>query len=176
MSPRMRVGTVARRRFPSHTGSRRVTQWIGPADQGYVSVASGGATLIASTSFEDSTTVVRTRGHTSIQPGSFAADLNVIGAVGMAIVSAEALAAGITSIPEPFNDADWGGWLVWRSFSLHLDVATAAGFDSNAALEFELDSKAMRKITPNEALVIVAESQAGAFDISTPWRVLVKLT
>jgi len=157
-------------------GARRLTQWVGPAIQGYVGVATGGATLIASTAIEEQTTVVRTRGHCSVQPGSFAADLNVIGAVGMCVVSQEALAAGVTAVPEPFTDAEWGGWLVWRSFSLHLDVQSAVGFDANSALEFEVDSKAMRRVSPNEAIVIVAESQAGAFDISTPWRMLLKLS
>jgi len=169
---------VARRRSFSHRGggNHRLTQWVGPAAQGYISVTGGGASLISFVSFESPLTLIRTRGHTSIQPGSFSADLNIIGAVGMAVVSTEAFLAGVASIPEPFTDADWGGWMVWRSFSMHLDVQSAAGFDANSALEFEVDSKAMRKVTPNETVVIIAESFAGAFDISTPWRQLIKLS
>ena len=131
--------------------------------------------MVASASFEEPLTIMRTRGVVSIQPGSFSADLNVMGAIGMAIVLAEALAIGITAIPEPFNDADWGGWFVWRSFALHLDVGTSVGFDANSALNIEIDSKAMRKVSPNEALVVVAESQAGAFDIFDGTRHLLKL-
>ena len=169
---------MARRRgFPvAGRRSARLTEWIGPADQGYVGVSAAGATIIGFLSFEEPLTIIRTRGHISIQPGSFAADLNVVGAIGLGVVSTEAFTAGIASIPEPFSDADWGGWFVWRSFSLHLDVQSAAGFDVNSALEFEVDSKAMRKVSTNETMVLVAESQQGAFDVSMPLRVLVKLS
>ena len=164
-----------RRRFAG--GAKRLTIWIGPADQAYVGVATGGATMVAlSPEFGEATTLVRTRGHTSVQPGSFAADLNIVGAVGMGVVSLEASVVGISALPLPFDDANWGGWMVWRSFSLHFDVQSAAGFDVNSALEFEVDSKAMRKVGSNEVFVIVAQSQVGAFDISTPWRYLVKLS
>lgn len=164
-----------RSNFGHRSGPRRKVQWIGPAVQGYVSVANAGATLISvSTTFETAATLVRTRGQISVQPGSFAADLNIVGAFGCGIVSAEAGAIGITAIPTPFRDADWGGWYVWRSFSLHLDVQSAIGFSLEME-NFEVDSKAMRKVGQNESLVWVAESQAGAFDISTPLRQLIKL-
>jgi len=41
---------------------------------------------------------------------------------------------------------------------------------------FEVDSKAMRKVGENEVLVTIAESQGGAFNISTPLRTLVKFS
>ncbi len=164
-----------RSNFRGRVAPRRLTQWIGSADQGYVGVAAAGATLIQFVSFEEPVTVIRSRGHVSVQPGSFAADLNVVGAVGVGVVSTEALTAGVGSMPEPFSDADWS-WMVWRSFSFHLDVQSAVGFDVNSALEFEIDSKAMRKIHPNESLVTIAESQQGAFDISFPIRTLTKLS
>ena len=168
---------MARRSFGSRGhGSRRLTQWIGPALQEFVSVASTGATLIGSAPFDEASTVVRVRGQATIQPGSFAADLNVVGAIGIGVVSSEALGVGVSAIPEPFTDADWGGWLLWRAFSFHLDVQTAAGFDLNSALQLDLDSKAMRKVGPNESIVLIAESQTGAFDISMPVRMLVKLS
>ena len=84
------------------------------------------------------------------------------------------MAVGIASLPEPFTDADWGGWLVWRSFSYHLEFATAAALNF-PVWDFEVDSKAMRKIRTSDAIVLVAESQTGAFFISTPLRHLIKL-
>ena len=157
-----------------HNRSGRLTQWIGPADQGYVTVAAGGSTLVSSASFDQPLTVMRSRGQVSIIPTVLSADLNIVGAFGMAIVSAEALAAGITSIPDPFLDADWGGWYVWRSFSYRFEFADATGVNF-PNWSFEVDSKAMRKLTVNEAIVLVAESQGGGFSISTPIRQLVKL-
>ena len=65
--------------------------------------------------------------------------------------------------------------MVWRSFALHLDVQSVVGFDVQGMINFEVDSKAMRKLSPNETLLTVAESQVGAFDIAIPWRTLVKL-
>jgi len=41
---------------------------------------------------------------------------------------------------------------------------------------FEVDSKAMRRMGPNKVLVGIAESQSGAYTISSPLRTLVKLS
>ena len=119
--------------------------------------------------------VIRTRGETSIIPSVVGADISIIGAIGMALVSTEAFNAGVASIPEQFSDADWSGWMVWRSFSLRVEFNS----DTGTRLfmhDFQVDSKAMRKAGPNETLVIIAESQAGSYAVSAPWRVLVKLS
>jgi len=131
--------------------------------------------LIGSLPFIEQTTIVRTRGMITVIPQAFTADVNMTGAIGVGIVTDEALAAGVGSMPEPFTDADWGGWYVWRSFSYHLEFADATGLNF-PNWSFEIDSKAMRKVSPNESLVIIAESQAGAFSINTPIRTLVKLS
>ncbi len=168
---------MARRRHFGHVGShKRLTQWIGPAAQGYIAVASTGATLISSSSFSEAATVVRTRGVVSVQPGSFSADLNFIGGFGVAIVSQDALGIGITAVPKPLTDSSWGGWLVWRTFAGHLDVQSAVGFDVQSMVNFEVDSKSMRKFSPNEAMIMVAESETGAFDIYDGTRSLIKLS
>ncbi len=77
-------------------------------------------------------------------------------------------------MPGPFTDAGWGGWFVWRSFSYAIEEVTAAGFDIMTKT-MEIDSKAMRKISDDETIVLVAESQAGAYRISMPVRLLFKL-
>ena len=156
------------------TGARRAVQWLGPADQAYVSVTSGGATLLSSFAFAEPATVTRTRGQVSVIPQAFTADVEFAGAIGMGIVSAEAFAVGIASVPEPFSDADWSGWFVWRSFSYHFEFGTAEAF-AFPDWSFDVDSKAMRKVGPNEVVVIVAESQVGPYKISTLFRMLVKL-
>jgi len=132
--------------------------------------------LVASASFEEALTVVRTRGMISVKPNVYTADASIMAAIGVGIVSAEALAAGVASIPEPFTDADWGGWYVWQSFAYVFEFNAAATLAFPASAQFEIDSKAMRKVSPNEALVVIAESLGGAFEISTPLRTLVKLS
>ena len=156
------------------SGPRRLTQWIGPPLQGFVAVAAGGATIVSSVVFEDRTTLVRTRGMVSVKPQAYTADISFVGAYGIGVVSAEALAAGIASVPEPYSDADWGGWVVWRSFAQHFESITQASTLLGTWSQ-EVDSKAMRKLTPNDALVFVAESIAGAFSIADTTRQLVKL-
>ena len=39
-----------------------------------------------------------------------------------------------------------------------------------------IDSKAMRKVAPDETLVVMGESQAGAVNVANPFRMLVKLS
>ncbi len=70
---------------------------------------------------------------------------------------------------------EWDGWFVWRSFAMKIDSVTQTGVFRSSWTQ-EVDSKAMRKVTDNETCVVVAESQSGAFQISMPLRVLLKLS
>ncbi len=170
------------RHFPSRgTGPKRQVTWIGPADQGFIPVATGAKVLIAT--FDPSTaglpkpTVVRTRGEVAIaMEANVETDQEAVGAYGVALVSDQAVAAGVASIPGPYDNADWDGWFVWRSWNF---VQEAAGTPASLSMMMnaqEVDSKAMRKVSDNETIVLVAESQSGAFRISMPLRLLVKLS
>ncbi len=160
-------------------GPRRQLQWISPADAGFVTVASTTKVLIqsfnATVAGINRPTVVRTRGRVGVRPGAQAgADQAFVGAFGICVVSADAFAAGVASVPGPFSDADWSGWYVWESFNYTADFKSGVGYDL-LSQEYDVDSKAMRKITANDTIVMVAESQSGAFDISMPLRTLMKL-
>ena len=159
-------------------GPKRQVTWAGPADQAYVAVAGNTKVLVASFTPSgagmEKPTLIRTRGQVSVKPQASSADLELAGAIGIGVVSDQALTIGITAIPGPFTDADWDGWAMWRSFahSFELQDATASLlFDWS----FEVDSKGMRKLSENESLVFVAESQSGAFEIAAPLRTLFKL-
>ena len=152
-----------------------MTQWVGPPDQGFISVAAGGATLISFLSFEEAATLVRVRGAVAFRYNSYAADASIVGAIGIGIVSTEAFTAGIASIPEPYSDGDWGGWMVWRSFAHHFQSITQAGV-LLGDMSIEIDSKAMRKVSPNETAVFIAESQSGAYQVADCTRQLIKLS
>ena len=166
--------TRPRSSFGRRAGARRLTQWVGPPEQGFIAVATTGATLISNLPVEEPFTIVRNRGAVAISIVT-AADLDVVGAFGIGIVSAEAFAAGIGSVPTPYSDGDWGGWMVWRSFALRWDFSDATGARF-AQIEIEVDSKAMRKVSPNEVIVLVAESQTGAFSMADGLRQLIKLS
>ncbi len=160
--------------------ARRENTWIGPALQGSVAVAAAGASLIFSfdpfANGMPKPTVVRTRGVLTITPQAFTADLTIHGAFGLGIVSDQAFAAGVVSMPEPFSDANWDGWFVWQSFALTLEFITASGTIQPANLQIEIDSKAMRKVSDNETVVAICESQAGAFNCGAHLRQLYKLS
>ena len=171
---------VFRRSFPAR-GPRRQTTWVGPADQAFLAVATTGKTLIAS--FTPATTVpslpkptlIRTRGVVSIAPQSFAADVIAVGAYGVCVVSQESFIAGAASIPGPFNQSGWDGWVVWGSFSYLFESIDGTGALLGAEHHI-VDSKAMRKMGDEDVLVFMAESQSGAFKISMPLRLLFKLS
>ena len=153
--------------------------WIAPADQGYIGVASNGKTIIAS--FDPAgiglvkPIIVRTRGEVSAKVAAPGATAVIVGAYGLAVVSDRAFTAGAGSIPGPFTDASWDGWFVWRSFSMNWEFDDASGVRFSTK-DQEVDSKAMRKVNDDETVVMIAESQVGAFDISMPLRMLMKLS
>ncbi len=64
--------------------------------------------------------------------------------------------------------------MVWRSFASQIEFDVDGTFVSS--FQLEIDSKAMRKVTPNEVVVYVAESQSGAFSVMDGLRTLVKLS
>ncbi len=171
----------SRGRFPrAAPRSRRKTHWVGPPDQGTINVGSGASVIIGSfepaASFMLAPTIVRTRGEVSLLPTSPAADLAISGAFGIGIVSNDAFAAGATSIPGPWSDPDWGGWFVWQSFFKKLEFADASGLNYPFNSSYQVDSKAMRKAESNETVVLMAESQAGAFSIAMHVRLLFLLS
>ena len=170
---------MARRRggVPFRGSQKRLTEWSSLADQSYVDVGSGASVLLSSVSFEDPGTIVRSRGIFSIRAQSpITGDLDIGGAFGVGLVSAEALAIGITALPKPHADADWGGWMVWRPFQYFIEFGDGTGVNmfSNDWM-LEIDSKAMRKVEPNSAMVFVVESQVGVFSVAEKVRLLLKL-
>ena len=171
-----RAGVPLRR---AAVAQKRVTQWIGSADQGYVTIAAGASVLHQNGPTFGNTTIVRTRGNFSIIPSTFGADLSIIGAFGIGIVSDQAFAAGAASIPGPWTDPDWGGWFVWQPFAYRYEFTTDVDrlvLGVQGAGAGEIDSKAMRKVAPNETLVVMVESEAVAFSASINFRILVKLS
>ena len=105
----------------------------------------------------DPTTVLRTRGLITVTSDQIAASEDPFGAIGMGIVSAEALTAGAASIPAPYSNAAWDGWFLHRYFSAPLLFGDATGF-GNVSHTIEFDSKGMRKVGPEERVVVMVEN------------------
>ena len=73
------------------------------------------------------TTIVRVRGLLSVGVQAFTADIEFQGAFGIGLVSDQAFAAGAASIPGPWTDPDWSGWLVWMAWDGRFEFITGAG-------------------------------------------------
>ena len=123
-------------------------------------------------------TIVRLRG--SFQAylrSATAADDGFHCALGIGIVSDDAFTIGVTAVPNPIADANWPGWLYHRFFDLHASGAFSAD-DPNGSIQFEVDSKAMRKFGSNEILMANLEVVEDTTATMTAWfdsRVLLKL-
>ena len=76
----------------------------------------------------------------------------------MLVVSVDAFAAGAASIPGPITDAESDLWLVHQYMVSDFIFGSAVGFDSMGGRSYEIDSKAMRKQTEDEVLVLMFEN------------------
>ena len=165
---------MAHRNRLSRTAARSTKVWIGPAEQGYVTVADNTKVLLASTAgfgLGSAGTIVRTRGLLGVHLVTSGATLAWDGAFGIAVVSATALTTGITAIPGPFTDADWSGWFVHQFIAGRFDFDDSTGA-RRLDWSWEIDSKAMRKVKGDEAIVLVGESRSGAIVVLSHMRVL----
>jgi len=159
-------------------GPKRQTTWVGPALQSFQAVSTASKVILAS--FDPAAaaltkpTIVRTRGILSVVPFAFTADLNHTGALGIGIVTDRAFAAGAASIPGPFTDSGWDGWLATQFFSFRFEVISGDGVVW-LPYTVEVDSKAMRKVTDDETVVVMYESFLGAVNVDAPIRQLFKL-
>jgi len=140
---------IVRSNFRGRSPTRRKTSWIqGPGDATII-VMSGSSTLGfgSSVGLFDGETVIRVRG--SLQ--AFLTSVTAAGdgyhvAVGIGVFTSEAFAAGIASLPSPISDMDWNGWLYHRFYDLHGAAAGSPEADVSTSIQFEVDSKAMRKV------------------------------
>ena len=102
-------------------------------------------------------TIMRVRGEVQgiFTTGAAANSMKVL-ACGLIVVSAEALAAGVASIPSPAEDLNspwfWHGFLL-----LARTTATEGDDDFMASHRVTIDSKAMRRVKPNESAVFVMD-------------------
>jgi len=159
---------------------KRLTSWFEFLPRTDALVAAGGTiifTLNAAALLLRPFTIVRTRFLVSIVSDQLGADEKQIGAFGMAIVSDQAAAIGVTAIPTPITDMGSDLWFVHQMMYNDFLFISGVGVQSPADRTFEVDSKAMRKVDIGQDLVVVAEisgGSAGALFV-TGGRMLVKV-
>jgi len=123
-------------------------------------------------------TVVRVRGMIQVVSDQVAVGEFQSGALGVAVVSDQASAIGITALPTPITDKGSDLWFVYQHFMSSNSAATAASI-AKLSTEVEYDSKAMRKVEDGQDVVFVVESDiagvANGLIVTHTARVLIKL-
>ncbi len=158
-------------------GTRRATDWVASSvETAVTSLAAATAVLDQTLDFAEPGTVVRTRGQIMVQTDQDAGTETPFGALGMAIVSDQAAAIGITAVPTPTTDQASDAFFMWQALVAPMRFASAVGIHQVAQV-FEFDSKAMRKFDENETLIVVVEnaSSSAAMQFLMQFRQLIKL-
>ena len=158
-------------------GSRRATQWLGSADQtDRTGLAAATAIFDQFFNFGEDATIVRTRGSLWVSTDQSANNEEPFGALGFSVVTDQAAAAGVASLPTPITDEASDNWFLWIPWMAGLRVADATGI-MNPWVEYKFDSKAMRKVDDGDNVVVMLENASAAdgalFIIK--FRMLVKL-
>ena len=169
---------MARRFRSSFKGSsKRVTEWAGQTPRTTL-VAVAGSSAVLLTVFlpgDNGVTVVRTRGVFGWKTDQIAANEDQMGAVGIGLVSAQAVSVGITALPHPSTDSGWDGWLWHSYFVSSFSFITGVGFEPNMLHLLEIDSKAMRKVSNEMRLVTVVENDnTDGISVYSASRILTK--
>ncbi len=167
------------------SGPRRQTQWLASVDV-ETETALNPASVLLNQSFDGTQTqalgpftITRTIGSLWVASDQIAADESALCGLGMSVVTQQANAAGAASVPAPFRDEGSESFFMYGIALASMDVAGAvAGFQQNAfSARFDFDSRAQRKVQPNEAIVIVLENAAAAHRLVfyLKFRILVKM-
>jgi len=75
---------------------------------------------------------------------------------GLGIVSSDAFAAGVAGMPDPAGDVGYP-WLWWHSMHLFSYVAAGEEAFGVTAQRAEVDTKAMRRIKPDQTLLMLCQ-------------------
>ena len=112
-------------------------------------------------SFSDPGTILRVRGQYAVGfDGGADGDLQKVG-FGIAVLATDVFLGAVASMPTPLGDVDYP-WLFWYESNLQLTVPIA-GESSSDIMAFErvvVDSKAMRKVKPNETVFYIVQTSA----------------
>ena len=120
-------------------------------------------------------TILRTRLDILFQSDQLTASEEPAGAYGRIVVTDQASGVGITALSAPIAEPD-ADWFVFQGMSTDFSFITAAGFDGGGGYHLTVDSKAMRKVGPNQDLVSVFELRGqGGANINVVGRTLVQL-
>ena len=139
----------------------RTKMWIG-AGVGSTTLSANSKHLVAQLSagalLLRPFTILRTHLYLALKSDQVAANEDPGISLGMIVVTDAASAVGVTAIPDPDviagnPEADW---FVHGNMRGSFAFLSAVGFDESAQTELRIDSKAMRKVGPDDDVVLMA--------------------
>ena len=159
-------------------GERRKTVWIGSADvTAYTTVPLDTVTLLQSLAASVLAlrpfTVTRTVGQLSVVSDQVASVERGFGAMGMAVVSDQAVGVGVTAVPAPISNKESDLWFQYQFASSPMGT----GLLGAGPQTWEFDSRGQRKVQDGEDIVILFENGSSIFglDVLIQFRMLLKL-
>ncbi len=175
-----------RRNFRS-SGVRRATKWLGGADP-TAKTTLAAATAVLAQSFTSAQidvlapaggTIVRTRGILWVASDQVVSSEEPIGALGMMVVRDQARIAGVGSIPTPVTESPDDGFFLhqWMFGGIMFAQQDATGVNIwNGWHRYDFDSKAQRKFTGDDAIVVTLENSSASHGLAflLAFRMLVK--
>jgi len=169
---------------------RRKTEWAGFGDAGatgalpvLISLVAGTAQVISqgitvagvgAAAPEDETTLTRTIGILTATMNVATAEAFATVAVGLGLVTVEALAGGVGSMPSPEDRPEFE-WIYYSVFQLS-NAANVLLDGPITGVHFPFDVRGQRIIRPGHTLVWLAESQTSDVQVGVGGRYLLKLT
>jgi len=140
-------------------GVRQTTEWIeGPGGGTSQAISAAGEIILGNgISPNLAFTLRRLRGEILYTLTSVAAATDEVRMTsGIAVVSADAFVLGITAMPDPLEDAGYP-WVWWDTVNFNPEIAAPEGVDGVGSVRRVVDSKAMRKMKPDETLAWIVE-------------------
>ncbi len=123
-------------------------------------------------------TILRTHLYVTINSDQAAATERLIATIGSIVVTDTAAALGITALPDPSGIAGdpEADWFVWQALIMRFEFFSGAGFQNDAFTRYDIDSKAMRKVGPDDqvATILANDSSVGG-ELVTQGRRLIQL-
>ena len=177
MANRIRTRGLVRASAP-----RRATDWLASADIDTGQALAAGAAILdqsftsAQVNALGPLTITRTVGWIAIRTDQNAANEDPFGALGMMVVREQARVAGIASVPTPVTEEFDDGFFVYVPWISSIRFGSAIGFQDLMKV-FHFDSRAQRKVTPDDSIVVTVENASAADGLTyfLKFRMLVKL-
>ena len=159
--------------------ARRHTRFVRPAPRTKMWIGAGvGATTLVGSSVQligsliagalllRPFTILRTRMDIMVRSDQAATSESVELSYGHIVITEAAEAIGVTAIPDPSGitgdpEADW---FVWQALANTFTFLSSVGFDGDNGYHVTIDSKAMRKVGPDDQMVQITslDTSAGA--------------